>query len=862
MTDRCQSTAGVSLKRRSPDLWILAGIIAMGALLRGLYLVEIVDRPDFSAPAVDAEFHDYWARGLATGDWTPPRDDPDPAIGRTPYLRPPGYPYFLAAIYLLAGTGPVAPRVLQMALGLLNCVLAFAIGRRWYGRGTGLTWAGLMSVYWVFIYFEGELHAIVLSIFLLLLTVYLLGRWAEGMTLPYAVGAGVLSGIAALVRPNALLLLLVIPLWMIVLSRRRNATPKGLTAAGALILAALVTISPATIRNYVVARDFVLISANGGVNLFIGNHEQATGRCTSHLPGIGRFGTCFDYPGIVAALEQKQGKPLRYSEVSSYFRDRALTFIKNNPLDFLQLSLNKALWFWGPTEIGHNKEIHFERQFSPVLSRVPGDFPTVLALALAGGAMLFMTSVNRRGGGEDGGTWKRHAEMSVLMILVILALFFSVLPFFAAGRYRVTIIPFLLLFAACGICTVVRLMVARRWLPVVCWVGAGVVGCFALRQPVLSVEPDLARWYFDKGIDHERLGDYMLALEYHERSIEIEPLGPKARLAAAEILRRNGNTTEAAVHLRHALQHVHPYVAQAHHKLARVLVDEGQVDQAIVHFRESLRIRSDDVAVRMELAQVLQESGSIQEALNERELVLTVDPDNVEALFKLGLMFHETGRDQEAGRHLRQAVRLEPARRPLLEAMGIRLDAIPTAEGASSATTLKQRSWEELFRQAEQLAQVGRVREALDLYQQALTLKPDDAIIHFKTGEALAAAGRFDEAIGHYRRAVELNPRFAAAHNDLGMTYARLGDAPSAARHYQEAVRIDQDMYVAHYNLGMVLGGGLGRYEEAIEALGKALPLVQSSGRTDLVERIAERIERFRRYQREDGNEPGESEDR
>lgn len=837
-------------KGRSPDLWVLAGILAAGALVRGLYLNEIRSNPDFASPAVDAGFHHYWASALATGDWTPPHNNPDPGISNTPYLRPPGYPYFLSLIYVLAGPGFIGPRVVQMGLGLLNCALAFVIGRRWYGRSVGLIWAGFMSLYWAFIYFEGELHATVLLIFLLLSMVYLLGRWTERMALPYAVFAGGLTGLAALVRPNALLLLLVVPVWMLVAAQRRGLGRKGVVAPCALILGAIAVVSPATIRNYLVARDFVLISANGGVNLFIGNNEDATGVCATDIPGIGRFHTCFDYPALVASLERKEGRPLEYSEVSSYFRDRAAFFIKNKPTAFLRLTLRKALLFWGPTEIGHNKELHYERRFSNVLSRLPGDFPTVLATALAGGVMFFIISRRRRRGGQpETDAWERHPEISVLMILVILTLFFSVLPFFVAGRYRVPVIPFLLAFAAYGTCSVVRFAVARRWQRAVCWVSACAVGCFILRWPGLSIEPDLARWHYEQGASYERVRDHERAMDEYSKAIEIVPDEPTWLLAAAHLLRRTGRLEEAAGHLRRvlALRHVQSCIADAHLALARVSAQQGRTDQAVVHYRESLRADPDAVAVRMELAAFLRKSGRVEEAINECELVVTIDPHNVEALFGMGLMLREAGREDESNRRLLEAVRLDPNRSVLLKAMGIHLAAErPTAQGARSQSPQAQ-SVDELDRRADRFAQVGRADEAASLYRQALSLEPNHPMIHFKLGNTLSAVERFDEAVVHYRRAIEANPQFAQAHNALGMAYGRLNDAQSAARHYREAVRIDPDMYAAHYNLGIVLGDGLGRYEEAIDALSKALALVESIGRVDLAERISNRIEGFRR---------------
>src|SRR5262245_10727318 len=87
---------------RSP-LWVpaLLAILVLGAFLRGAYLSNLRADPFFAAPALDAELHDYWARGLAFGSWNVPPDRTDPRIRTTPFFRPPGYPYLLAAEYRL-----------------------------------------------------------------------------------------------------------------------------------------------------------------------------------------------------------------------------------------------------------------------------------------------------------------------------------------------------------------------------------------------------------------------------------------------------------------------------------------------------------------------------------------------------------------------------------------------------------------------------------------------------------------------------------------------------------------------------------------------------------------------------------------
>ena len=218
------------------ELLILAIILLAGLILRGLYLVEILDAPDFSSPAVDAGFHDYWARALISGDWTPPEPYSDPGISTKPFLRPPGYAYFLAFLYYLSDSSYLIARVYQMFLGVVNCVLAWIIGRYMFRRAVGLIFAAFMSLYWIFILFEGELHEPVILIFVLLSGIVALILWLKRFLFRYVLLAGFLFGLSSLIRPNCLLFLPVTIVWICWVAHKSVVWRSTLTSAMVLTL--------------------------------------------------------------------------------------------------------------------------------------------------------------------------------------------------------------------------------------------------------------------------------------------------------------------------------------------------------------------------------------------------------------------------------------------------------------------------------------------------------------------------------------------------------------------------------------------------------------------------------------------------
>jgi len=116
----------------------------------------------------------------------------------------------------------------------------------------------------------------------------------------------------------------------------------------------------------------------------------------------------------------------------------------------------------------------------------------------------------------------------------------------------------------------------------------------------------------------------------------------------------------------------------------------------------------------------------------------------------------------------------------------------------------------------------GRTSEAIEQYKQALQIDPDYADAHHNLGSTLFLTGRTPEAIEHYEQALRIDPAFAEAHNNLGHALVQTGRAPEAIDHYKEALRITPNSADAHNNLAAALAQ-MGRTSEAIEQLKAAL---------------------------------------
>lgn len=119
--------------------------------------------------------------------------------GRPTAFRPVGYPAALAAVFAFAGPGLAASVALQVVLGVATCVLISQIGTVAFGPRVGGLAGLLLAAYPTHVAYSTLHLSEPLFALLMVLCVPLLLR--AGVSLRAAVAAGLVLGLAGLVRP-------------------------------------------------------------------------------------------------------------------------------------------------------------------------------------------------------------------------------------------------------------------------------------------------------------------------------------------------------------------------------------------------------------------------------------------------------------------------------------------------------------------------------------------------------------------------------------------------------------------------------------------------------------------------------------
>lgn len=241
----------------SRKFWLaLLAIVGAGVVIRVLY--TLLEAP---APAMSLNDEFYFSalpKLVSDGQgWVAPADFLFNDIDRPTAEHPPLYTLVLTGLAELGGTSADAQRLTGSVFGAGIVATVGVLGRHLAGERAGLLAAGLAALYPMLIAADGALMSE--SLFGLLVALSLLAayRLVEHPTLGRAAALGVVAGLAALTRGEALLLLLLI----LVPVLRRPGGPRAALAAVAVLVLVL---TPWTVRNWIVFDQPVLIATNSG----------------------------------------------------------------------------------------------------------------------------------------------------------------------------------------------------------------------------------------------------------------------------------------------------------------------------------------------------------------------------------------------------------------------------------------------------------------------------------------------------------------------------------------------------------------------------------------------------------------------
>jgi tetratricopeptide (TPR) repeat protein len=236
--------------------------------------------------------------------------------------------------------------------------------------------------------------------------------------------------------------------------------------------------------------------------------------------------------------------------------------------------------------------------------------------------------------------------------------------------------------------------------------------------------------------------------------------------------------------------------AVAHKSLGGVLLKKAQVERAMFHLNEALKISPD--------------------AIGDHR-----DPENASLHQHLGIALAAKGQLDGAISHYRKALELRPDYHEVHEKL---------------AGVLWRR---------------GDTDQATRHWQKALELRPDDPNLHASIATAYTRERRFADAISHYERSLAAAPDAVVTLNNFALVLASASeaDARDGARAIELASRAEKLSNGQNASAIRTLAAAYaetGRFEEAIRTAERARDIAAAQGDTTFVNEVALETDLYR----------------
>lgn len=255
---------------------------------------------------------------------------------------------------------------------------------------------------------------------------------------------------------------------------------------------------------------------------------------------------------------------------------------------------------------------------------------------------------------------------------------------------------------------------------------------------------------------------------------------------------------------------------------------QGDLDKAIASYRNASRDNPDFYCIYQNLGEALARQGKIDEAIQAYQAAIETNCHAIKAYYDLTILWERKGDTEEASEVYLSALQCNPS---LANDRIFHFIFHPKHQPFYSCVLLKTElkqiqnnnqvfdPWESPYLAANRIQKRESIDAAIEAYQYAIALNPNDDKLHVALGDLWYARGKWQEAESRYQRGIELQPKCSLCHYKLGKVLVEQNKFSEAEAAYQASIEIEpQKYYEVYYEFGK-LCNHLNKWEEAYALL-------------------------------------------
>jgi len=558
-------------------LLLISAILFIALILRLMALLSLKKTIYFDSILLDEKVYHTYATKIANGTYQ----------SSSVYEFAPLPAYIMAFIYKIFSPDIFYIRIMNIILGVLTCYLIYLIGKWLADRRTGFFACLIASIYKPFILYSIVPLKTALSVFLFALTTYFLVRILNKDSLISVMLLGMTAGLMLNVRPNVIVIIPIILFILLMNQYKIRPALKSLAAIFVLYVAGfLISILPFVARNYRVSGKLAVTASQAGFNLYLANNLN--NQIPYYRPVPFASPSPFEQ-GVHFIIEasRRTNKKLSPQEASSYWTGEVIRMALENPMPFLWKMWQKTLVFFNRSELDDHYHIGFLCNFIEFFRLPFVSFWLILPFGMAGMAVDLFRS-------------KKSLALSVLFVSYALTL----VVYFTNTRYRLPMLVILIPFAVIGIDDIISSIRSGRLNKLAIYSLSITLAFFVIEFLPIHGTEDMTAYYNMHALILDSKGFKDEAIRYWEESSQMKKsFSSFANLSLAKKYYEMNDVQKAVYYLNQISND--SFAAAPKYKLAGdMILNQGQVENAISAYERSLAINSGQKDLRLKLAKL------------------------------------------------------------------------------------------------------------------------------------------------------------------------------------------------------------------------------------------------------------------
>lgn len=325
----------------------------------------------------------------------------------------------------------------------------------------------------------------------------------------------------------------------------------------------------------------------------------------------------------------------------------------------------------------------------------------------------------------------------------------------------------------------------------------GYIGPYYIYETVSKIIDTSFMLYYNLGCICYRLNKYEEALDGFKRSLEL------SKDAEDE------------------------YKRDIYYNIANTYFMLGKYYEAAKSYEIVLQLFGDDLKTIENLSFTYVRNAEIERGI-DLLMKTPVNNDTYRAHFISGKLLYEAERYIESEEEFRKCIVLNTRLIEPKAELAIVLTKLKKLEAAidiyNEILSIDPDNYEAWNNKSKLCTSLNRWAEAAEGYREAVRLKPDNSKNYYNYAVALEESGKTEASIEAYKKAINISPDFAEAYNNLGIALSVMGKTHEALEVYEAGIKKNKNDFKLYFNMGMNHFEAH-RYSEASKAYKKALEI-------------------------------------